>query len=103
MNQTDLIYEAYEVLCDEENREHFVWSDDGRQCMSLDCIEYEVDEEDEDRIYYDVEYDVWGKNAYIEISRYKNNIEALIIKILTENGFDCRINKRGDIRIRGKN
>lgn len=103
MNQIELIYEAYEVLSDEDNTPYMVWSDDGKQCIGFDCIEFEVDEEDEDRIYYDVKNDVWGTYAYINLRRYKNNLEATIIKVLTENGFDCRINKRGDIRIRGKN
>ena len=100
---TDLIYEAYEVLCDEDNRAYAVWRDDGKQCIGLDCIEYEIDDEEFDRIYYDVKYDVWGTYAYINLSRYKENLEKMIITILTDNGFDCRINKRGDIRIRGKN
>ena len=100
---TDLIYEAYEILTDEDNQTELVWSDDGRKCISLDCIGFEVDDEDEDRIYYDVKYDVWGTYAYIELSRFRNNLEEIIVRILTDNGFDCKINRRGDIRIRGKN
>ena len=103
MNQVELIYEAYETLTDDDNKTELVWSDDGRKCISFDCIDFEVDDEDEDRIYYDVVSDVWGTYAYIELSRFRNNLEEIIVRILSDNGFDCKINKMGGIRIRGKN
>lgn len=88
------VEKALEILTSDDAGCTIIEADTGSRFVMLQEFEFEIDDEDYDRIYY-----YTNSRATFDLNKYIKNLHEAINQVLTEAGMNCVITPSGDIKI----